>query len=167
LFFGLNTLDVLRELLRVLHTRLAGAGRRATVQELDWATASEQKLQELIQALELLWKVSWFLWRYGGAEGDAPAAAASSSASADASGALAASDNGRVGVEGVRLALYGRESGDPHALWLQKSLVSLVKKQKEQLQYANPELLQKLQQHADYFAAKFPTEAKPKKGTNK
>jgi hypothetical protein len=145
LYYGINSMEVFKELLKALHARLAGglAGRRATVSEIDWSNASENKLYELSTSLDLLWRAVWFSFRYGDA----------------ISGEL----DHRIGAEHCRVALFGRENGDPHALWLQKVLVSIVKKTKDILTHANPELLAKLQQHADYFAKQFPTEAKPKK----
>ena len=151
LCFGLASIDILREVFQATHVRLGGSSRRASSVEIDWASASEAKLAELSQCCDLLWRLHGFLLRYGDEQGSRPT------------------------VEQLRPALFGvgvsggtdtgagtDASGDPHALWLQKVLGSIVKKARDTLAN-NRDLFAKLQQHADRFAKHYPTEVKPKK----
>jgi len=142
LSFGLSALPVLRELLEAIHVRVGGHKRTvaaaAVAAEIDWSQASESKLQELVSACELLWRCQHFLFRYG----DGP--------------------DSRSSADQLRVPLFAREGGDVHALWLQKCMSVVVKKSRDSLA-DNRELLSRLQQHADYFAKTYPTEAKPKK----
>lgn len=143
LSFGLSALPVLRELLESIHVRVGGykrtgAAATAAVADTDWSQASEAKLQELVSACELLWRAQHFLFRYA----DGP--------------------DSRCSPDSVRVPLFAREGGDVHALWLQKSMGSVVKKSRDTLA-DNRDLAARLQQHADYFARLYPTEAKPKK----
>jgi hypothetical protein len=182
--FGLNTLEVLHELFEVIRIRLSGF-KKPTGVDLDWT--NESKLADLVACCELWYKWQPLLFRYGSKSGLPPASAVSATPATPATpaetpatpstpssllssvalAAPAAPANGRMGVDEIR-PFFLKEAGDANAVWLQKQLVSCVKKSKETLG-ENRELASKLQQHADYWIKLYPVQketAKEKKASS-
>ena len=164
--FGLNTLEIMHELFEVIRIRLSGF-KKPTGVDLDWT--NESKLADLVACCELWYKWQPFLFRYGSKSGlpaasssapasEAPATPATpSTPSAPAAvPAATAPPNGRMGVDELR-PFFLREGGDANAVWLQKQLVSCVKKSKDTL-VENRELSNKLSQHADYWIKLYPVQ---------
>jgi hypothetical protein len=148
LSFGLNTLDVLHELFDSFRVRLTGFKKTA---ELDWN--SEAKVADLVKCCELWYKIQAFLFRYGSWSGLIPAEGAHGG------------EPKRMSSEEIK-PFFLKETGDPHALWFQKQLVSAVKKTKDLLA-DNSELANKLQQHSEYWIKQYPVEKKAESNKKK